>query len=195
MSHREKWSMAKYLVDCTCGRQHTVETRQAGESMVCECGATVPIPTLRQLRQLPEASAATAGIAASGPTWGGRQRTITVSLLLAAVFLAVAAMSRSLEVPVPVLDPVAYTKNVDRLVGTMTPLQAWERWQDTYEPLRTTGFEVFKHPAEKLMTQALTWHKGVQRIALGLAAVCGAVAVVTWFSKGGRQGDKETRRS
>ena len=117
--------MAKYLVDCACGRQHTVETRQAGESLVCECGTTVPVPTLRQLRQLPEARAETASTAASGPAWGGRQRAITVSLLLAAVCLAVAGVSRSLEMPVPILDTAAYTKNVDRLVGTMSPLQAW----------------------------------------------------------------------
>ena len=177
--------MAKYLVDCACGRQHTVETRQAGESLVCECGTTVPVPTLRQLRQLPEARAETASTAASGPAWGGRQRAITVSLLLAAVCLAVVGVSRSLEMPVPILDTAAYTKNVDRLVGTMSPLQAWERWQDTYEPLRTTGFEVYKHPAEAAIEKSLTWHHGVQLIALGLAALCGAIAVVTWFSKSG----------
>jgi hypothetical protein len=186
MSHREKRSMAKYLVNCTCGRQHTVETRQAGESIMCECGATVPVPTLRQLRQLPEASAETASVAASGPAWGGRQRAITVSLLLAAACLAVAGVSRSLEVPVPVLDAAAYSKNVDRLVGTMTPLQAWQRWHDTYELLRTTGFEVYKHPAEAAMEQALTWHHGVQLISLGLAALFGMVAVAAWLSKGGR---------
>lgn len=175
--------MAKYLVDCACGRQHTVETRQAGETIACECGVTVAVPTLRQLRQLPEARAEATTAAASGPAWGGRQRTITLSLLVAVVCLAIAALSRSFERPVPKLDTVEYTKNVDRLVGTMTPLQAWERWQDTYESLRTKGFEVYKHPAEAVMEQALTWHTWVQRISLGVAALCGVIAVATWLSK------------
>lgn len=178
--------MAKYLVDCACGRQHTVETRQAGESFVCGCGATVAVPTLRQLRKLPEARVETATTAAAGPAWGGRQRTITVCLLLTVVSLAVAALSRSFERPVLVLNTAEYTKSVDRLVGTMSPLQAWERWQDTYEPLRTKGFEVYKHPAEAMMEQALTWHHWVQRIALGVAALCGVVAVATWLTKSGR---------
>ncbi|MGD9632118.1 MAG: hypothetical protein AB7G28_13655 [Pirellulales bacterium] len=178
--------MASYLLDCACGRQHTVETRQAGESFRCECGAMVAVPTLRQLRQLPEARAVSANASAPGATWGSRQRTITVSLLVAIVCLAIAGMSRSMERPVPEFSPTEYTKSVDRMMGAMTPLEAWQSWYGLYEPLRTTGFEVFKPPQQAAMQQALTWHLWVQRISLALAALCGVVAVSAWFSKGGQ---------
>jgi hypothetical protein len=185
--------MAKYLLTCGCGRQHTVEPGQAGESIPCECGATLAVPTLRQLRQLPAASVEK--VASVGPAWGARQATITVSLLLLAVCLAIAAMSRLSEKPVPELDPVAYGKNVDYLITNMTPLQAWERWIDFYEPLKTTGFIVYRHPETDAMQTELDWHRWIQRAALGLAAVFGVVAAGLALTKTGRQGDKETRRT
>jgi hypothetical protein len=167
--------MAKYLLTCGCGRQHTVETRQAGESIPCDCGATLSVPTLRQLRQLPEARDDAA--ASGGPAWGARQATITVSLLLVVVCLAIAALSRMSQKPVPEIDPVAYAKNVDFQIANMTPQQGWERWIDFYEPLKTTGFTVFKHPETDAMQTELDWHRWIQRAALGLAAVFGLVAV------------------
>jgi len=186
--------MARYLVACTCGRQHTVETRQAGETIVCECGATVAVPTLRQLRQLPEAGAgraeaagsATAAADGAAAGWGARQRVITVCLLLAAVALAVVGVSRMLERPVPKLDTVEYTKGVERVIANLTPVQAWELWQKQYEPLRSKGFEVFRPQGEAAMIRALAMHRGTQMIALGVAAVCAVVAIATWLAKGGK---------
>jgi hypothetical protein len=181
--------MSKYMLSCACGRQHTVETRQAGEIVACECGATVAVPTLRQLRELPAAPSDAASAGAAGPSWGVRQRVITVCLLLAAAFLVVAGVSRALQKPVPTLDAAKYTENVEWMVGKLTPLQAWERWYDSYEPLRTTGFEVYRHPAEAAMQQALTNHQWTQGIAMVLAAVCFVVAAIAWLAKSGRQGD------
>jgi hypothetical protein len=169
-------AMAKYLVTCACGRQLTAETRQAGESLPCECGATVAVPTLRRLRELPEAREEV--VAATGPAWGARQATMTVSLLLVVACLVAAAASRMSERPVPVIDPVQYSASVDQLVTNMTPLQGWERWIDTYQPLTTTGFNVYKHPATDAMQTNLDWHEWIQWISLGLAGVFGALAVV-----------------
>jgi len=180
---RGRISMAKYLLDCACGRQHIVETGQAGESLTCDCGAKVAVPTLRQLRQLPEVRGEQP--AAAGPAWGFRQGAITVSLLLAAVCLAVAGLSRYSERPVPTIDPAKYTATVDQLVKNMTPLQGWERWTDTYQPLTTTGFGVYQHPATNAMQLALDWHRWIQWTALALAAVFGVAALVLWFAGGG----------
>ena len=177
--------MAKYLVACACGRQHTVETRQAGESFVCDCGTTVAVPTLRQLRQLPEAREEIA--AATGTTWGARQGAMTVSLLLAAVCLAICrteSFFRTVRCRRSIRWRTRRTSN--RLVTNMTPLQAWERWIDTYQPLTTTGFKVYKHPATDAMQMNLDWHRWIQWSALGLAAVFGVTAVVLGVA-GGRQ--------
>jgi len=42
----------KHLLPCQCGRNIVVDPRQAGESVRCECGRSVDVPTLRQLRRL-----------------------------------------------------------------------------------------------------------------------------------------------
>ena len=46
--------MAQHLVPCECGTSIAVRTQQAGESVRCECGATLTIPDLRSLREFPE---------------------------------------------------------------------------------------------------------------------------------------------
>jgi hypothetical protein len=171
--------MAKYLVPCACGRRLAVDTGQAGESLVCDCGATVAVPTLRQLRQLPATREESAPV--GGPAWGFRQGAITVSLLLAAVCLIVATASRMSERPVPTIDPAARTSLVDRQVTAMTPLDAWQSWNDSYQSLSTTGFEVYKHPATDAMQQNLDWHRWIQWSTLGLAAVFVAAAAVGWM--------------
>lgn len=178
--------MAKYLVTCACGRQLAVETGQAGESITCECGATVAVPTFRQLRTLPLATEATATTAA-GAGWGKRQGAITVSLLLAALFLALAGVSRMSEIPVPVFDPAARSKSIDHDVSNMTPLAAWQVWVNNYRTLSHTGFEVFKHPATESMQITLDWHRAIQKTLMSLAAACGVAAVVLAFAGGGKK--------
>jgi hypothetical protein len=178
--------MAKYLVTCACGRQLAVETGQAGDSIPCECGAQVAVPTFRQLRTLPVATEATA-TAAAGASWGKRQGAITVSLLLAALFLALAGVSRMSEVPVPVFDPTARNKSIDQDVSNMTPLAAWQVWVANYRTLSHTGFEVFKHPMNDSMQITLDWHRAIQKTLLSLAAACVVAAVLLVFSGGGKK--------
>jgi hypothetical protein len=165
--------MAKYLLACACGREHAVETRQAGESIPCDCGTRLEVPTLRKLRELPLAGEVEA---AAGPAWGARQGAMTACLLVVAASLVVAAACRLTEVPLPTIDPVKYSASVDQLVSNMTPLEAWERWVDTYQPLATTGFEIYRHPASAAIQLNLDWHRWIEWVALGLAAVFGGVA-------------------
>jgi len=175
--------MAKYLVPCVCGREHEVDAGQAGDRLTCDCGATVTVPTLRQLRQMPTVREQSA--AETGPIWGFRQAAMTLCLLAAAACLVVAGASWFSEQPVPTIDPTAYAQNVDRRVRQLTPLQGWRRWVDTYQPLATTGFNVYKHPATDRMQQVLDWHHWIERIALALAAVCVVAAMAFRFAGGG----------
>jgi hypothetical protein len=41
-----------YLLPCSCGRELEVDVAQAGSDVVCECGNSVVVPTIRQLKQL-----------------------------------------------------------------------------------------------------------------------------------------------
>lgn len=53
---RELWEvfMLKYYqIPCECGRIHEVTKTQAGSSVVCECGESLSIPTMRELKEYP----------------------------------------------------------------------------------------------------------------------------------------------
>ncbi|MBP5620695.1 MAG: hypothetical protein J6X44_01640, partial [Thermoguttaceae bacterium] len=44
----------KYRLTCECGRSYPIEPRQAGQTLDCECGKTLQIPTMLKMKRLPE---------------------------------------------------------------------------------------------------------------------------------------------
>jgi hypothetical protein len=42
----------RYLLDCPCGRKLPVNRSQAGETVACECGSEIRVPSLSKLREL-----------------------------------------------------------------------------------------------------------------------------------------------
>src|SRR5437867_2238950 len=42
---------SKFQIGCQCGRQIEVSDRNAGTSIDCECGQSVPVPCLSELRR------------------------------------------------------------------------------------------------------------------------------------------------
>ena len=62
---------AKYLLPCRCGRQMTVEPREAGQTSLCPCGQSLLIPTMLEITRLEPAPAETSlppKAAGAGPT-------------------------------------------------------------------------------------------------------------------------------
>ncbi|MBR4835183.1 MAG: hypothetical protein IKU86_12775 [Thermoguttaceae bacterium] len=46
--------MPRYQLSCTsCDRSYPIETSQAGQTIACECGATLKIPTMLKIKRLP----------------------------------------------------------------------------------------------------------------------------------------------
>lgn len=45
--------LRRYQIPCECGRIHDVTKTQAGSSLVCECGKSLSIPTMRELQKYP----------------------------------------------------------------------------------------------------------------------------------------------
>ncbi len=44
----------RYQLPCSaCDRSHPIETSQAGQTIACECGATLKIPTMLKIKRLP----------------------------------------------------------------------------------------------------------------------------------------------
>ncbi len=59
-----------HLLICTCKKEHVVSRSQAGQEILCECGNSVRIPTLRGLSQLPAANDVPLENASTN-VWGG----------------------------------------------------------------------------------------------------------------------------
>lgn len=62
--------MANYLLPCSCGKQISVSSVDAGTRVACDCGAQLQVPSIRGLRELPSAddpAAAKASPAAATP--------------------------------------------------------------------------------------------------------------------------------
>ena len=43
----------RYLLKCSCGTEHAVETAQAGDTISCTCGESLQVPSFRDLQKLP----------------------------------------------------------------------------------------------------------------------------------------------
>ena len=81
-----------YLLPCSCGRGIAVEPRQAGETVRCECGQALTVPTMREVQNLRPGPIADAMPAAREGAWGKPQRFIATGLvvvLLAAIAAAI----------------------------------------------------------------------------------------------------------
>lgn len=119
---------AKYLLPCRCGQYVAVEPRQAGETVVCECGTPLAIPTMLEITALEKAPEETAPTAATGHTsWGWHQRMVLLGglLLLAAVVTGVWVVRTQRPVaPADILDPELLRQDVERLPPAVT----WKNW-------------------------------------------------------------------
>jgi hypothetical protein len=190
-------AMPTYLLACKCGKSTPVEVGQAGGQVVCDCGERLDVPTLRQLRHLPQVQTAAAPAARGGRDWNVRKGVIAASLVAVAVLTAIVAWSRWTEPTIPKFDPAVHTKGVDERLRTQSPAQAWEWWIEYYKPLAQRGFPVFQSPNEPAIQIQIAKSRFLQKSLLavaGLAAVVGATAALWPREKSGRPGVKKTRR-
>ncbi|MBN1394151.1 MAG: hypothetical protein JW959_03940 [Pirellulales bacterium] len=116
--------MDRYLLPCRCGRTVPVEPRQAGETVVCRCGARLSVPSMLEIKSLEPAPSESVAVRPA-EVWGWRQllKLLGVLLLLEAVAswaLLARPTSRFQE-----LSP----EEVKRNAHQMTPAQAWDHWQ------------------------------------------------------------------
>jgi hypothetical protein len=77
----------RYLLPCTCGKQIPVEPTQAGDTIHCDCGLPLDVPSLMEMRRLePEESIVTKA-RGSQPKWGKRQAWLLAGSLITAAAL------------------------------------------------------------------------------------------------------------
>src|SRR5262245_10864654 len=51
-----------YHIECTCGRRIVVGPAESGTQRVCDCGASVAVPSLSRLRELAQQDAFESGV-------------------------------------------------------------------------------------------------------------------------------------
>lgn len=116
--------------------------------MVCSCGASLDVPPLRQLRELPLTSTTDVG---TQPVWSVRQGAIAANLILALLLAASAGIAWYKEPSLPKFEPQAYTRFVENRVANSSPAEGWKMWVDSYLPLARTGVQEFQN----INTQAI----------------------------------------
>ena len=189
---------AKYLLPCRCGQQFVVEPRQAGETIICSCGSSLPIPTMLGMAALelaPEASVAPPSRAG----WSWRQ-----GMLLLGGVLVLGAMGFGVWLyffvcptqPINAIDP----ERIHKTAKQFPPTQTWMFWENMKQGL--------DRRVDKNYAAALSLYHGLLTIDVIVALIGVAMIVVGATTKGrgnkergsggagerGRQGDKETRK-
>jgi multisubunit Na+/H+ antiporter MnhB subunit len=174
-----------------------VEVGQAGGQVVCTCGTTLDVPTLRMLRHLPLAPTEQPKRTA---TWSPRKGAIAVFLIAAGVLAAVSLWNRLTEPKLPEFHPQAQSEFVDRELGQLKPVDAWKTWILVYRPLAETGFTPMQSRDEPRIRAEIGHSRFLQAAMLGVAGVCVVLAAITALlpsgkAKSGRGGEGETRRA
>jgi hypothetical protein len=176
---------ARFILDCTCGKRHTVEPRQAGSQMLCDCGRTLEVPTLRGLRALPQAEADLEG---STAVWTMRQAVVTAGVLISLILLGVGLWNwrqeREIQTQRGRLEFTADTiadmdKSVVENLERMTPFQMWQAWEYLFKPTTRMGFVDVNAPAKAALDDAIRFKRRERWIWLGAAAAV-LVGVSLW---------------
>jgi len=84
-----KRMVGHYFLPCTCGKKNVVDSGLAGTTIICQCGATLQVPKLRELRLLeaesqsaPPVLKATAGTRPLGCLFGALLSTALIAILV-----------------------------------------------------------------------------------------------------------------
>jgi hypothetical protein len=169
---REKNVTVKYLLPCSCGRKLPVELRQAGQSVVCQCGASLEVPTMLELATLAKAGEEPA---ASRPAmrWGRRQRVGLVGLT---IVLATIGLAVYLACDPPVRPPIHPELSPEH-IEDLSPVASRKAWRE----LRREGIAP-RYPADAAYEEAVFRYR-LRWGATAVLGICGTgliVGAVAW---------------
>jgi len=163
---------AKYLLPCRCGQQMVIEPRQAGETVVCRCGATLQVPRMLEIVVL-EPAPAESGSPRSGAVWGWRQRIRLLGVMLLLVSI-IAGACLYLNPPVSRFK-VLPSEELQRKARKLTPSETWWEWQRMKQGLdrwidQQHAAELVRYRIWQAVTGALAI-VGIGLIAAGMAPI------------------------
>jgi hypothetical protein len=177
---------AKYLLPCRCGQNVVIEPRQAGETVVCPCGQTLPVPTLLEMAALELAPDETPS--PSADAWGSRHGLMFLGGALLILGLGFGIFFRCYRPipPIDTIDPEAFRQGAKHLPPAVT----WHYWR------------ILKQGLDRRIDQRFADNMTVYYWKQGFAAILaifGFALIGTATAKGrkkerGRRGEGETRR-
>jgi hypothetical protein len=150
-----------YLLPCRCGKTIPIETRQAGETVRCACGAEQEAPTLLEIRKLPQVEpdpAAPGSVAAPG--WGLPEQLTLVGAILLVIGLLLAGYFQATR---PALPAPA---DIRRRVGHATPVELVHG----FRALRQMGLPTEQSAEDARLEERIRYHRTGLAAALVVAA-------------------------
>jgi hypothetical protein len=163
-----------YLLPCSCGQKTPVSVAQAGGHVTCACGKSLPVPTLRGLRELEIAPAAAPE---KKPGWSRVHGAVFASgLTVAAIGIVLLAMS---ALQYSQIVGFGYTKDRTQDVlksqqadiEGMSPVQVLAEWRKDVEEGLGEQEEPPWSKFKRLAASNIAW------IKFGVAAVVGGILV------------------
>jgi hypothetical protein len=156
---------ATYLLPCSCGRDIPIGTRQAGETVTCECGRASSAPTLREMQGLRRVSL-TRPSAAAQSGWGNSQRFLVAGTIIF-VLAAVAAVTIYWQIPTRYKS----AEEIRQMVGRKTTWQTVQYFHGELLPgIELREREIYEAPREQALIGVAAL-AGLGAIGLILAAV------------------------
>jgi hypothetical protein len=164
---------AKYLLPCPCGQQVVVDTRQAGQTILCSCGASLPAPTFLEMTALePAPSQSVSEPAAATWNWQRRVRFLGTVLVLIAFAGGVWLYVRR---------PISRTippERIRQIAHSLPPSRTWDIWETMKQGLDRRTDQKYADAIER-------FH--VWQVAVALVALAG-VALIAVGTFGAREG-------
>jgi hypothetical protein len=173
--------MANYLLSCNCGRSVEVSTSMAGEAVRCVCGSELMVPTLRGLRQVPEARLSAQDKTRVARAWTDRHR---VTFVLTVIALGAVSLAGYLSITRPAA-PIAQALP-GPLVTESTPASDVYAVFNELQAGISPKTNIITPDAKEAMEQRTKMNWGI-RIALALGACALAAAVASVFIPSGRK--------
>jgi hypothetical protein len=159
----------KYLLPCRCGRQITVEIREAGETVACPCGKSLAIPTMLEMAALEVAPDEAPSPSADAWNWPHRLLLLGSMLLAVAIAGGICLRWSRPIAPSDAIDPEALRLSASKL----SPADTWRNWE-----LLRQGLD--RRVDQKFAERMSLYHIGMGLIALlallGVALVATGVA-------------------
>lgn len=149
-----------HQIPCECARIHEVSKTQAGSTLVCECGKSIQVPTLRELKdypiiERPDPKKEELSLHSSS---GVRQRRGGLIFVLFVAALLFAGLAVYFYQTCPKEPTVA---------GAETPFEVWQVWQS----LRT-GIDTPPSRGEMMRTDAIKMNWRWIWICSGTVGIC-----------------------